>query len=216
MKQELVHSPAMQQSHWKDASIGYGTRTFRVQCGEQMNSNCNTGSQDPYGIQADGTNLQLPDVRQNQMNFSAQNAPTGQGIPDLSALMFPSEDPFAYPNQPMITLENNNFVKHESPMGQNILMDSAPTICSPYGGFNPAPYSGTRQYTTDGEQNNIGMQHPMDMNASRQHSTPTALPSHEGFRWGEEQQGGKVGEGTPGSNVDRLFAEDWGGWLYQG
>lgn len=30
-------------------------------------------------------------------------------IPDLSAMMFPSGDPLAYPNQPMTTFENNGF-----------------------------------------------------------------------------------------------------------
>lgn len=34
-----------------------------------------------------------------------QNPP----IPDLSAMMFPSGDPLAYPNQPMTTFENNGF-----------------------------------------------------------------------------------------------------------
>ena len=29
-----------------------------------------------------------------------------QGLPDFSAMMFPSTNPFAYPNQPMTTLEN--------------------------------------------------------------------------------------------------------------
>jgi len=30
-------------------------------------------------------------------------------LPDMSAMMFPSTDPFAYPNQPMTTFENTNF-----------------------------------------------------------------------------------------------------------
>jgi hypothetical protein len=31
------------------------------------------------------------------------------GLPDLNAMMFPSNDPFAYPNQPMTTFENLQF-----------------------------------------------------------------------------------------------------------
>jgi len=36
--------------------------------------------------------------------------PAGLNVPvsDVSAMMFPSADPFAYPNQPMTTFENNN------------------------------------------------------------------------------------------------------------
>ncbi|KAF2275428.1 uncharacterized protein EI97DRAFT_450995 [Westerdykella ornata] len=54
--------------------------------------------------------------------------PTGLSVPlsDVSAMMFPSPDPFAYPNQPMTTFENNN-----NPQG--FKADMPPTVTSlPY------------------------------------------------------------------------------------
>ena len=65
-------------------------------------------------------NIQLPNtapdllpavIRQSDFNFFPNLA--GPGVPDLSAMMFPSADPFAYPNQPMITLENTHRFKQE-------------------------------------------------------------------------------------------------------
>ncbi|KAI4154399.1 MAG: hypothetical protein LQ340_001710 [Diploschistes diacapsis] len=43
---------------------------------------------------------------------------TTYGLPDLSAMMFPTGDPFAYPNQPMTTLEDHNFVNTPDSCGQ--------------------------------------------------------------------------------------------------
>lgn len=36
---------------------------------------------------------------------------TNPNLPDLSAMMFPSAEPFTYPNQPLTTFENNQFAK---------------------------------------------------------------------------------------------------------
>lgn len=37
--------------------------------------------------------------------------PPNPNLPDLSAMMFPSAEPFTYPNQPLTTFENNQFTK---------------------------------------------------------------------------------------------------------
>lgn len=43
----------------------------------------------------------------------------GSGLPDLMPIMFPSEDPFAYPMQPMSTLEDDHFRNGQgAPFGQ--------------------------------------------------------------------------------------------------
>ncbi|KAK8199040.1 fungal transcriptional regulatory protein [Phyllosticta capitalensis] len=44
-----------------------------------------------------------------QNNFIDRINGLNPPIPDLSAMMFPSNDPLAYPNQPMTTYENNGF-----------------------------------------------------------------------------------------------------------
>ena len=69
---------------------------------------------------------------------------TTYGLPDLSAVMFPSTDPFAYPNQPMMTLENNTFadtpdssstgrLSIPSPSQSNQLFPMAPQNQAPLG-----------------------------------------------------------------------------------
>ncbi|KAL2074597.1 hypothetical protein VTL71DRAFT_8375 [Oculimacula yallundae] len=50
------------------------------------------------------------------------------GVPDLGAMMFPSNDPFAYPNQPMMEFEN---IKQENVMMSNT---QVPPIYLPNGG----------------------------------------------------------------------------------
>ncbi|KAE8386636.1 putative C6 transcription factor [Aspergillus alliaceus] len=41
--------------------------------------------------------------------FISQQFTTPSNLPDLMPIMFPSDDPFAYPTQPMSTLENDHF-----------------------------------------------------------------------------------------------------------
>lgn len=38
---------------------------------------------------------------------------SGPNMPDIKAMMFPSDDPFAYPNQPISTLEDANYITAE-------------------------------------------------------------------------------------------------------
>ncbi|KAG8534140.1 uncharacterized protein KY384_000984 [Bacidia gigantensis] len=44
------------------------------------------------------------------------NTTTGPGGRGFSAMMFPSADPFAYPNQPLTTLDNQQQIKQEEPI----------------------------------------------------------------------------------------------------
>jgi hypothetical protein len=54
--------------------------------------------------------------------FSSNN-----NLPDLSAMMFPSADPFAYPNQPMMEFEN---IKQENLGGMNNGSQAPPMFLS--------------------------------------------------------------------------------------
>lgn len=134
-------------------------------------------------------------------------------VPDLSSMMFPSSDPFAYPNQPMTTLENRQSIKQENPVDRG--MFSPPTTSG-------APYDnldyGSLPYMMQSQQLGFGMQSmnpSMDM--SNIDSTPTTMPmqGNEGGGWPQKQQQQRPG-GTPGVNIDQLFGEDWGGWMNQG
>lgn len=71
-----------------------------------------TPGMDSTGTSTPDTNIQSP-VQQSQ----PQSSTTGQdfyppftdvGLTDLSAMMFPSADPFAYPNQPMLSYESRH------------------------------------------------------------------------------------------------------------
>lgn len=68
--------------------------------------------------------------------------PTGMNVPlsDVNAMMFPSTDPFAYPNQPMTTFENNHaqdFKTEMSPTAPNMPYQVPREMKTPVA-FNPA------------------------------------------------------------------------------
>ncbi|KAL5335773.1 fungal-specific transcription factor domain-containing protein [Aspergillus crustosus] len=48
-------------------------------------------------------------IREPPTQFTSQPLPNTTGFPDLMPIMFPSDDPFAYPTQPMSTLEDDHF-----------------------------------------------------------------------------------------------------------
>ncbi|CAI7580366.1 unnamed protein product [Penicillium glandicola] len=74
----------------------------------------------------------------------AQQFTNPSNLPDLMPMMFPSDDPFAYPTQPMSTLEDDHF-RHDRPgMPSQYPFDSAP-------GMRP---------TTPGELSSAGVSTP--------------------------------------------------------
>lgn len=85
---------------------------------------------------------------QAQFNFQ-QPFGTNNDIPDLGAMMFPSADPFAYPNQPMMNFDSlqqkprfmGNSIDTSMP---NIFIGSGAGVSSPYDNlegqlFGPLP-----------------------------------------------------------------------------
>jgi len=74
------------------------------------NSSLRQSFRDPNTPSSIGT----PGSTSSRSSYHAQQYPQNyvpnRGLPDLSAAMFPSADPFAYPNQPVVEYEN---VKHE-------------------------------------------------------------------------------------------------------
>lgn len=56
-------------------------------------------------------NSSVPSHEPSGLSFTQQ--PSNSNLPDLMPIMFPSEDPFAYPTQPMSTLEDDHF-KHDN------------------------------------------------------------------------------------------------------
>lgn len=164
------------------------------------------GSQDPYSASNNSPSSSLPS---SAPSYGMQN----NYVPDLSSMMFPSGDPFAYPNQPMTTLERRQSIKQENPVDPN--MFSPPnTSGAPYDNLD----YGSLPYMMQSQQLGFGMQsmNP-SMSMSNTDSTPTTMPmqGNEGGGWPQQQQQERPG-GTPGVNLDQIYGEDWGGWMNQG
>lgn len=65
------------------------------------------------------TSLNAPFSSQDQSSLAwAQQFNNPDNLPDLMPMMFPSDDPFAYPTQPMSTLEDDHFRHDRSGMPQ--------------------------------------------------------------------------------------------------
>ena len=166
-------------------------------------------------------NLDTEYRRPSQTSYSASNnspssslpssgAPYGMPnnyVPDLSSMMFPSGDPFAYPNQPMTTLEDGRSIKQETPVDSN-------AFSQPHS--SGAPYSslsfGSLPYMMQGQQLDFGMQNlNPSMGVSNTDPMTTTMPvqRHEGSGWTQQQRPGATPNG-------QLYGEDWGGWMNQG
>lgn len=164
------------------------------------------GSQDPYSASTNSPSSSLPS---SAASYGMQN----NYVPDLSSMMFPSADPFAYPNQPMTTLENGQSIKQENPIDPSIFRPPT-TAGAPY---NNLEY-GSLPYMMQSQQLVFGTQSlSPSMGMSNTEPTPTTMPmqGNEGGGWPQQQQQQRPG-GTSGVNLDQLFAEDWGGWMNQG
>ena len=203
-----------QQDSWKRTLTHQEPSNLRHQAVNNVDSQYRRGSQDPYSSSnLDSTVMQTPNNPSSSMppsttqaSFGMQNPFTSQVVPDLSAMMFPSADPFAYPNQPMTTLENRQFIKQENPM-DSVIYNLAPTTSASYDGLNSQLFGRMSPYLMQGQQPGFGMQ---SMNSADAAATSVSMDAG-----GWLQQPQRLG-GTPGVNFDQLFGEDWGGWMNQG
>lgn len=134
-----------------------------------------------------------------------QNFGNTGGLPDLSAIMFPSNDPFEYPNQPMTMLENHQIEQQEAtydPNNPNTIYSGNPTTSNAsYENLGVELFGPLPPYLMVGQQPSMGMQSlsgEMDMSGAGD--------------WGPPQP-----TRTPGLNMDDVFGSDWkGGWMDQG
>ena len=166
------------------------------------------GSHDPRST---SNNSPSSSITPSAISHSAQD----NYVPALSSMMFPSADPFAYPSQPLTTLENRQVIKQENPIDSDMF---SPPITSG-AQYENLDY-GSLPYMMQSQQLGFGMQNiNSSMGISSTNSAPTAMPVHgnEGGPWPQQQQQQQPRSGdTPGVNYDQLFGEDWGGWMNQG
>lgn len=144
----------------------------------------------------------------------------GGGLPDFSAMMFPSGDPFAYPKQPMITLENSNCMvtKQEPTFGNesdNLYNISPTTNNAPYDNMEAQLFGPLPPYMMQGPPGARvpNMPPQMDMNAP---GGDAGIMAVDGTFRGWEQFADRTGL-TPGMNLDEIFGQEWkGNWMEPG
>ncbi|KAL8943402.1 MAG: hypothetical protein Q9216_001111 [Gyalolechia sp. 2 TL-2023] len=156
-----------------------------------------TFHEDTVGFQPSG--MTAGNVPQNAMQpvYPTPDTTRMSGLPDLSTMMFPSNDPFAYPNQPMTILENLQGSNPDQTFSSQLFDNSANhgsynNLNAPlYGPLPPYPMQGMRSTgaQVDGE--------PRGFDGSQW--------------WAQQPQGGFAP--PAGSGWDTIFGEDWsGGW----
>ena len=168
-------------------------------------------------------NIQMPESNHNplppamsQSDFNLLPTFAGQGVPDLSAMMFPSADPFAYPNQPMTTLENRHFVKqehHMDPSSFDLPATSANATDVQYANVDAQIYDQMSPYVMQGQPNGLmqGIDPSTSGNSGHPAVAPMTAPVGSTGVWPQRDQ--RQPDQVTGVNYDQLFGEDWGGWM---
>ena len=155
-------------------------------------------------------------------------------LPDMKPVMFPSDNPLAYPNQPMSTLEAQQWISPEqqstysSPVstGMYNISNTQPPPNVPFdntglGGFGRS-YSIPQQYMQRGGQTNAPVHGTSGFDTPQQTEStgnPTVVnfPAGDGY-WSQMDRinGGRTGLTPGGINMDELFGGDgWNFWNNQ-
>lgn len=203
-----------QQGPWK-RPMNQDPSTLRHPVVSNIDPKYRRGSQDPYSPSNPySAGMQAPNCPTSSIpSYNIQNSFSGQVLPDLSAMMFPSADPFAYPNQPMTTLENRHFIKQENPVDPNMYNLGPPTTtATPYDNMDAQMFGSTPSYMMQGQQPGFGIQSPVGMSGLGSTAVMMPMQGNDAAGWPQQQRSG----GNPGTNLDQLFGEDWGGWMNQG
>ncbi|KAJ5163633.1 Transcription factor [Penicillium coprophilum] len=79
----------------------------------------------PEHISPSGMTPSMPNQEPSSLAW-AQQFTNPSNLPDLMPMMFPSDDPFAYPTQPMSTLEDDHFRHDSAGMPSQYPFDSTP------------------------------------------------------------------------------------------
>lgn len=133
------------------------------------------------------------------------DASRSNGFSDLSTMMFPSNDPFAYPNQPMTMFES----LHDSSQDQafNLHMFNNGSEGESYNYLNAPFYGPLPSYAMPVSQGSPAAGMPQSVENS------TALPAQG---WSQQTSDGRFRGPTTGLNWGAMFGEDWsGGWTDQ-
>lgn len=200
------------------SSRPYETAPFQQSVPQTMDTSYRRGSQDPPTPSNPGSAVMTPTTMVGSVSaaspYTVQSSIPGLGVPDLSAVMFPSEDPFAYPNQPITTLENQQGMKLEG-VGNVYNMNTAPLSGNTgYDNVNGQMFDGMPPYTMPTQSPGFLMQRlPDGMPMNNADAARNSM--NFGQRWPAQAPNQNV-TGTPPMPMDQLYGEDWGGWMNQG
>lgn len=144
-----------------------------------------------------------------QSPFPQQPFHINTAIPDLNAMMFPSADPFAYPNQPLMEFDNvkqENVGMRNGPQGQRMYLSNGVNGPGPYDDLEGQLFGPLPPYLMQG-QPNYDLQGQMDPSSSMMSGlTPQEMM----------YQPGVIANGEMTGNFDGIFSGDgdeWGSML---
>jgi hypothetical protein len=122
-------------------------------------------------------------------------------VPDLSAMMFPSADPFAYPpNHPMMNYENakqDTMASYNTSPNPAIYVSNSTPNPGVYDDLEGQIFGPLPPYLTQGQQN-FEFQNQMDMAAGMIENMGPALSYHTGL--------------APDGNMNFVLSGESGGW----
>ncbi|KAI9872540.1 MAG: hypothetical protein M1830_001505 [Pleopsidium flavum] len=222
-----VNAPAL-----KRAAVPYDISTLRQNLNPTFDNGYSRSSHDIYTPTdnmdmptPDSANSSIPSSAAQQQQFGFPQSLDGSGLPDLSAMMFPSADPFAYPNQPMITLENRQYKQENPPFSPSNAQNnrifypsgSPPNPSTPYDSLEVQPFGPLPPYTMQGHHPSMGLSSmggQIDMSARGGDGMMGMDLDGVDGRWAQQNE--RAG-GTPGMNFEEIFGEEWAaGWMNHG
>ena len=206
-KERTKSSPIVVDRPTKQGSVARGTSIPQKLQATSMLSDCCVGSDDPYSPESGkGASFDSASVTPSTSSRSTfdQSQQYPNAFPDLGDIMFPSTDPFAYPNQPMMTLENQNLFIPEN----THTFGTSDTIDTQF--FNSLP-----PYLMQGPQSGFGFQ-PMGVSigSSSLGDGKTMTMDSTAGPWPPEQQQNTPGPGGMPMNYSPFFGQGWMGQHY--
>lgn len=170
---------------------------------------------------SDTTGMQSPDSQSNgrlESRVLVQQPYNANGLPDFTTMMFPSEDPFAYPTQPTMTLEDQQYTRStpffNTGNSENIYNLTAASSEAPYDSSVVQLFGSLPPYMLQSQQYGTG---PQSMGPRMESNEPDGeagmIAMNGGIGGWPPQQQAKI----PGVNLDDIFGEEWkAGWFDQG
>lgn len=198
----------------KHSSRDYKSQSLQQQTMTNLESAFGQSAQEMFGLtnqNSTGFQQSLPPMGTIPSNTTQSTSPTntsrGGGFPDLSIMMFPTNDPFAYPNQPMTTLENLQDTGEDQTF--NIQMFNGGTYRGAYSNLNAPFYGPLPSYQIPKIRGST------DVGGTQTAGQPSGIANQN---WTTQQPGGERFRCPPvEGNWDAMFGEDWsGGWTDQG